>query len=232
VNSGFGLWLLSTLFLTGLGNAYRIYEANHLQDKIRLEKDDEARRRRQNEVRRLDREISFRFDALLRDLGRADRDWIIAIRERADGDAVKNWNTNAVVQKVFNASSQYTSQLVMRATRPLHEGDERASLFQQYSNESLDSLLDAEVMQLDGSDAAAVSAVRRRLESLSGASYQNAISPAAQVGRVLFSHCILARWKTAEFPNTTCSARLPFCRSANLNDEKSLAEPSRERRAH
>jgi hypothetical protein len=57
LNSGFGLWLLSAVFLYGAGAGYALWHSHN-----------DAARTRRAEIERLDLEISFRFSSILEQL--------------------------------------------------------------------------------------------------------------------------------------------------------------------
>jgi hypothetical protein len=213
-NTHLGLWLLSAIFISGLGTVYRYYENDReyrrgLEDKrfeeqqLRLEKALEAKAARDSEVARLDREISYRLSRTLTKL----RDIAVLFRIHESGKTGKALEATSTEHQ--RQADQAVEQLLLAPQDP------RNLLYVGHKEKSVASLL----LELAG--VAESSAERLAIQAAHQKLVARAESPvrlmafgaphARNEAAWLQEECILPRWRKQGFVLTTCTPQAPFC---------------------
>lgn len=205
LNSSLGLWLLSAVFISGLGALYDSYSRDR-EKQAAIETEERARgQKADDEISRLDQEISFRLSEMIAKLYKrhlqqqkaSQRDRMPVPVEPADlYDFVRLAPSHASPSSPSslhqaNRDSTLPSLMAQLAylERSRKRGDDRASA-------SIEGVI-AHLGDLDG-----FFEVGKLSEKPA-----NALAVAAAINRQV----LLPRWKESRFYYTYCSSESPFC---------------------
>ena len=197
LNSAFGLWLLSAIFVSGAGTLYQNWQKQIDENKAMFQKKlDEASANREA-ISKLDVEISYRLSTGLLELGSVeDR---IRIQYSAKTDEEKKL---MAAQATFGILRSLNSK--ERATRD--------GLYPEFGTYTLATLFAELRRRLPESDRANVEASLASFASLANSMQFKNDSPAPrQAGEALFQKVILKRWQGTAFHHIDCTAKNPFC---------------------
>jgi hypothetical protein len=185
INSSFGLWLLSAVFISGAGSAFTIYSNSVAAERARSER-----------VAKLDIEIEYRYSRLLERL--------LGIRTEAGYPYRSGHVASGRVDATTVARDIQQSGEVLRSLgeRP-PVGD---SLYLDFESFSL-MALEAELQRLlTGAEAAAVRESVRILTII-----REPRGQASQGAAEAIYGAVLPRWQKVPFPYMYCKKLDPYC---------------------
>lgn len=208
LNSNFGLWLLSAIFISGAGTLYQQWQKSRDEEKAVLQKarDEEkavfdkkiaAEGDNRESISRLDVEISYRLSTVLLTLASIPSRIDVKYAEKSDEE-----------KHLLHA------ELTFGALQGLGSREQvsRSSLYPEYSSYTFPTLLaelrrrlpEAERERVESS-IAAYAALQSKL------SFSKDGLPSQQAGAVLFQKVILPRWQGTAFHHIDCNEKNPFC---------------------
>jgi hypothetical protein len=205
LNTAFALWLLSAIFLSGVGTLYTGWQKSRdeqrakvereaAEAKTRIEQSLAAQRDNNDAIQRLDLEISYRLSSVL-------------VQLNSISEQTRLLPGTADERKLRAASATMGVLVGMSATSRRNE----PPLYPEYGNYALPTLLSELRRKLPEPDR---DAVERSLASVVGAQgSQNFATddPAKEAGGFIYKHVLLPRWTGSAFYHVDCSAEMPFC---------------------
>jgi hypothetical protein len=198
LNSSFGLWLLSAIFISGAGTLYQRWQKEADRQRVVFQKTLQEEASRRDAVSRLDVEISYRLSSVLIQLAH--------VEERIDAQFVAKSKDDRRLQ----AGSVAFSVLGSLNNR---ENAGRDGLYPEFANFTLSTLLAELRRRLPQEERPEVEASLASLASLS--KYTNfgndGTAPAEAAAAELFSKVILKRWQGTAFHYIDCNVQKPFC---------------------
>lgn len=197
LNSAFGLWLLSAIFISGAGAMYQNYQKRADEAKVEAQQKVAEASANRLAIERLDIEISFRVSQALLRLSTISEQVAAQMRDRPEAE-----------QKLEEANFTFgTIQRLASATK-----SDKETLYPEHVSYSVPTLLTELRRRVPESDRPAIDRSLAALGALaSKASYDKAIPVPLQAGTALQSQVILPRWKGGSFHYVSCSSQQPFC---------------------
>lgn len=197
LNSGFGLWLLSAVFISGAGTLLQQWQKQADEGKARFERELADSTINRQAIERLDIEISFRLsDALLQ---------LSTIAERVN-TMLKDRPLEKRTVEIASSAFAVLRNLTMAPTR------ERGALYPEHAGYSLPTLLVELRRRLPPDERSAVERSLAALSSISNSmEFGSGTSVPAQAAATLIRNVVLSRWKGTAFHYIDCSDEKPFC---------------------
>lgn len=208
LNSSLGLWLLSAVFISGVGTLYQQWQKGRDQeqaqvqrtrdeDKALFDKKVAAESENRETISKLDVEISYRLSTVLLTLA--------SISDRIDVQLVGKSEDE---KKLAQADSTYVALQGLNSK----EYVSRVSLYSEFSTYTFPTLLAELRRRLPESDRGPVESSIAAYASLATAfSFTKNGPPSRQAGEVLFKKVILKRWQGTAFHHIDCDDKNPFC---------------------
>jgi hypothetical protein len=206
LNTSFGLWFLSAVFLSGTGGIYSCWQKDRDADqaqreksleaeKIRLQKTSEDERENKAAIERLDLEISYRFSQVLLNLR--------SISEQGS----KRGSIDSTQRKLQIAGP---SMGVMQALARKPSA-EQPPLYPDYTAWALPTLISELRRRVPAGDRSDIDRSLARLLGESTSQLFKTDDPAREAAGRVLDDVMLSRWKDTAFYLVDCSARDPFC---------------------
>lgn len=207
LNSAFGLWVLSAIFLSGGGTMLSCYQKHRdisraaeekaLEErKIRLEKELEREQERSARVERLDTEISYRLSQTLLDL-----------RNVSEQTALLPQNAPPP-QRVLAAASA-TFPILQGMIRP--PSVSQAPLYPEHAQWGLPTLIADLAPRVSKKER---QELQRCLAQMQGGSNRQGFKtadPAREAASWILEDIVLSRWRDSAFHHVDCRPSNPFC---------------------
>lgn len=207
LNSNFGLWLLSAIFISGAGSVYQSCQKSRASENAALQQKLEADSKRAQLVDRLDDEISFRLSQGLIELS--------ALANPQQGK-----DANSTHGSRANHTARPAARILISLAAAPRGSAETASaagtsgartLYPEFSEYSLPTLMGLLRRSLPPDEAkddlarslAALAALGRDQEDLT-------LTPKEAASKLL-SSVVLNRWRSTRFYYIDCPAEQPFC---------------------
>jgi hypothetical protein len=215
-NTNLGLWLLSAVFISGLGTVYKCYEDDRqhtrsVEDKrfeeqqLRLAKKLDEQAAQRVVIDRLDREISYRFSRAL-------------VKLREIGLLAYLKESGKTGRALQQASDDHLRR-VDEAVNGLLESpaDARGTLYQEDASKSIPALIMELASHIDDAHArSSVEEVHRGLLARAEQPIRIVATGgphAKEAASWIQQSCLLPRWRKQGFAYTTCPPVQPFCES-------------------
>jgi len=208
LNSSFGLWLLSAIFISGAGTLYQQWQKGRDDDRAVLQKarDEQkalfdkkiaAESENRDSISKLDIEISYRLSTALLELS--------SVQSRIDAQ----FSTKSEDEKKL-AHAQFTFGTLQSLNSKAQTSG--AGLYPEYSTYTLPTLLADLRRRLPETERAPIESSIAAYASLRNSlSFSNDSPPSQQAGVALFQKVIRKRWQGTAFPHIDCSEKNPFC---------------------
>jgi hypothetical protein len=197
LNSSFGLWLLSAIFVSGAGTLYQHWQKQSDEEKVVLQKKLDESAVNREAISRLDVEISYRISTALLELSSVEERVKMLGAEKTDNE-----------RKLMLAQTTFG---VLRSLGT-KERAARDGLYPEYSNYTLPTSFAELRRRLPESERAEVESSLASFAALSNSmQFKKEGAPPYQVGESLFSKVILKRWQGTAFHHVDCNASSPFC---------------------
>ena len=197
VNSAFGLWLFSAIFISGAGTLYQNWQKQVDEDKAKFQKKLDEGATNREAISKLDVEISYRLSSGLLELS--------SVEERIDAQhAGKTDQERALLaaQATFGILRSLNSK-----ERAIQDG-----LYPEFGSYTLATLLAELRRRLPESERADVETSLASLSSLVTRMHFKGQSAAPrQAAEALFGTVIRKRWQGTAFHYIDCNKKTPFC---------------------
>lgn len=197
LNSAFGLWLLSAIFVSGAGTIYQSWQKRADEDKVATQQKVVEAAANRLAVERLDIEISFRISQALLRLSTISEQVKAQMQDKPEAE-----------QRLQEANFTFdTIQRLASATK-----SDRETLYPEHVSYSVPTLLTELRRRVPESDRPSIDRSLASLTALaSKANYDKALPAPLQAGTAIQNQVILPRWKASAFHYVGCSAQQPFC---------------------
>ena len=208
LNSDFGIWLLSAIFLSGAGTLYRRWEKQRDEEKALLQKkaDEEkvvfekkvtANQINHEAISKIDVEISYRLSTVLLKL--ASLESLVDAKYEGESDNNKRLLDADLTLKTLQSMN-------------LREHASDVSLYPEYSTYTFTTLLAELRRRLPEANRGQVEAsIASYTSMLINMSFPPGSPPSRQTGVLLLKNVVLKRWQGTAFHFMNPSDGNPFC---------------------
>ncbi|MEQ1794454.1 MAG: hypothetical protein ABL970_09715 [Nitrospira sp.] len=197
LNSSFGLWVLSAIFISGAGTIYQNWQKSVDAEKATFQQRLTEESINRQAIERLDIEISFRLSQALLQLSVIAERVSVQLKDKSADE-----RTLAVADATFGVLQNLASAL----------RNDREALYSEHSGYSLPTLLAELRRRLPEANRAEV---ERSLAALAGVANSTMFSSGGsipeQTASILLEKVVLNRWKGTAFHHIDCSSKTPFC---------------------
>jgi hypothetical protein len=189
LNSSFGLWLLSAIFITGVGTLYTQYQNNKTEEAKKAEATKAEEAKKKELIERLDLEIGYRFSQVQIQLNSL-------VNTKDDNYTLLPGKSESDVRTIIDSMAQTSGGSII-------------PLYQEFSSLNLVALIAELRRNVPQSEKDEIDQV---LAHLSGIYIhlnveKVALSDVYGVAKIVFKDLILGRWKDSKFYFTDCA----FC---------------------
>jgi|GEM_PF-3105506 len=207
LNSGFALWLLSAVFLSGTGTVYSCWEKDREATRVKHDREtDVARLRAQTElalaeenritIEKLDTEISYRFSLAL-----------LSLRSVTDDVSMTLARSSVADREIESIDS---AERAVHSLGRLPTGDQ-ASLYPQYATYTLPALIAELHRHVPIRERPQIEQSLAKLLVITLRPTLDAADPARALASRLLGDIMLPRWKKTGFYYVDCKPANPFC---------------------
>jgi hypothetical protein len=229
LNSAFGLWVLSAIFLSGLGTAYKSWESQRERERAAETQRQADLRARAVVVERVDREISYRLSQILTALALIDQKWRLShVFVITPGQGPNPFED---VEDYETLASRPTATASLLKHNPDELEGHMQSLYPEYASYTLLALFAELDRTVPPSERAILDSRRARLLEFSSRRIvfrpNDSKSPAFYLASKLLDEGVLPQWKNPSLRFTTCTPANPFCAPVTNYEVLQTAAPQK-----
>lgn len=197
LNSSFGLWLLSAIFITGVGSLYQNWQSKKAEEQLTLESKLQSQNDNRQAIERLDLEIGFRISQALL--------YLSTVSERVEAtmrDSGEDEKRLAIADSTFEVINELGSTI--------HNSE--ASLYPEHVGYPLSTLLVELRRRLEVAEQSVVEESLAALSNLATSmNFGKSKSVPEDAAGAILDRIVLERWTNSAFEFIHCNSKQPFC---------------------